>query len=207
MSRMGSGAKRFLQRQRHGFTGAYANEPGRIGLRSSARAAEKTDLLKRRLQDELSVPRSAASKKKLLAKHREKLEELAQEGRMGDEALRAGITSIPGIAKGMVRNPKATSKAMWKDVTGGGGLGGTAMAVGLPLAITAPELARGDESDKGGKTLRQKLMETGALTAGGIATAGLPILPMMAAGAGMDTAGVSLAKRLGGNKRKRTREE
>ena len=79
--------------------------------------------------------------------------------------------------KGLAQRPKETARAMWRHSTGGGGRMAAAAAVGVPLAFSAPGLMRGDESDEGGPTLKRKLLMTGAGIAGGIATAGLPIVP------------------------------
>ncbi len=195
VKRMGRGVKQFGQRQVHGITGAYSKTPGKIGLRSSATSKKKIDLAKLRLQDELKFAKTPEKQEALRKSFQKTKAGLIEEGKRGDESIRAGVTSLPGIAKGLARDPRRTAKAMWRETTGGGGLGGTAMAVGLPVATMVPELARGDESATGGKSMRQKLVELGTITGGGIATAGLPIVPMMAAGLGIDAAGQAVARR------------
>jgi len=186
VQRMGQGVKHFGQRQLHGATGAYADRAGEIGMRSTAHSNKKIDLLKRRLDDQLkhtSGPKADALRQKFEGAR----DGLLREGAQGDAAIKAGITSIPGVAKGLVRDPRGTGKALWNATTGGS-RAGMAMGVGLPLALSAPDLMRGDESAQGGRSMTQKLVGTGAMVGGGMLTAGLPIIPQMAAGMGIDAA-------------------
>jgi hypothetical protein len=193
--RIGEGVKRFGQRQLHGFTGAYADKPGQIGLRSTQEAKNRIDLLMKRKAD-------LASRGELTDKTREaiasKIRELREWGREGDQALKAGITNLPGIVKGLATKPGQTVKAMGREITGGAGvLGGGALAVGAPVAIAVPDLARGDESASGGRTMRQKLVNLGSNVAGGAAVAGLPLVPQIAGGVAID----ELANRTLGRRR------
>jgi hypothetical protein len=191
---MARGIKRFGQRQVHGFTGAYSKDPGKIGLRGTARSLEKKKLLDARLKDRLKGVKSEAKREKLLKKHEDKIKDLMNEGRLGDRSLEAGVTSLPGIAKGLVKHPKKTLKSVWSETTGGGSGLGTTMAVGLPVLASAPELAKGDESAQGGRSMNQKLVGLGTAVGGGMLTAGLPVLPQLAAGIGLDEAGARLAR-------------
>lgn len=100
------------------------------------------------------------------------------------EHYAAGITSIPGLVKGLTSAPGATVKHLGHAATGGTRFG-TAMAV-APLAFEAPSLMRGDESAEGGLSMKRKLLGTGARTATNIALGGLPLLPGLAVGLGAD---------------------
>ena len=175
-ARMTEGVKRFGQRQIHGFTGAYSDQPASIGLRSSGEAARRIELLKARHTEE---PVKNLGKK---------IEDLHNWGHSGDEAVAAGVTSIPGIAKGLVKNPGRTVRALGHEITGGGGGKGIAMSLGVPLAVSAPDLARGDESRHGGRSMREKLVGVGSGVAGGVLTAGMPTIPNLVGGAAVDAA-------------------
>ena len=166
----------FAKRQVHGLTGAYADRPGDIGLRSSATAEKKIDLLRRRHH---ALGGDAAA-------HTEAIKALREEGRRGDAALKHGLTHLPGLARGLAKHPKETAKALLHEV---GGARGAAFSVGIPLALSAPDIARGDESAKGGRSMRQKLVGLGTNIAGGAVTAGLPILPQLAGAVAIDAAG------------------
>lgn len=111
--------------------------------------------------------------------------------------VQAGVTSLPGIAKGLVRRPKETIKAVGREAMSGGRTG-LALGVGLPVAFAAPDLAHGDESAQGGRSMRQKLVNVGSGVVGGALTAGVPVLPQMIGSTGVD---VVSNKLLGGRKR------
>lgn len=193
--RIGQGIKDFGKRQIHGFTGAYADQAGEIGMRSRAAASKKIDLLRKRQADLAAHGELTDKAKKKLV---EEAKSLREWGAGGDAALKAGITNIPGIVKGMATRPFSTMKAMGKDMVGGGGALGTSVALGLPLAIAAPDLARGDESAQGGRSMRQKLVGVGSGLVGGALTAGVPVLPQLVGGVAVDAAA---SKALGGKKR------
>jgi hypothetical protein len=188
--RMGQGVKRFGQRQWHGLTGAYATQPGEIGLRSGATAKQKIHLERLRLEDRLR----GASPEQRLRLHEKSMGRrgaLREEGQRGDRALAAGVTSLPGIARGIVTQPKATARALWQEAGGGSPLG-AALMFGVPTALAAPDLLRGDESATGGRTKTQKVLGLGATLATGAAIGGLPIIPQTLAGVGLDTVGQRL---------------
>jgi hypothetical protein len=186
--RMGQGVSNFGRRQLHGVTGAYSDRPGEIGLRSSGTAAKKVDLAERRLQDRLVGSRSPQQSLDLHKKFQQEKKHLLEEGQRGDSYLKAGITSLPGLAKGLATAPKKTVKALWNEATSGSRLG-VAASTGLPLALAAPGLAAGDESAQGGLSVRQKMTRLGTGLAGGLLTGGLPIVPQMATGLAIDLAG------------------
>lgn len=191
-ARMGEGVQRFMKRQAHGLTGAYADQAGAIGMRSSQEAERRIDLLRRRGLDRFTRDGAAnySSTDQL-----KKIKDLREWGRGGDEALHAGVTSIPGVAKGLAKHPAQTGKALVKQMAGGAGRGGAAVALGLPLAFAGPDLARGDESQRGGRSMREKLVGVGSGMAGGVLTAGMPIVPQLVAGGALDAATSRLARR------------
>lgn len=187
--RLGQGVKNFGKRQAHGFTGAYADQAGEIGLRSTAAATKKIDLLKRRAADELQYGNNSDARQwQTYAKYVERAADAKEWGQQGDKAMAAGITSIPGVARGLARAPVNTVKALGRDMIGGGGnkLMGATTALGVPLAIAAPDLARGDETAQGGRSLKQKLVGVGSGLAGGFLTAGMPVLPNIVGGIAVD---------------------
>lgn len=96
---------------------------------------------------------------------------------LNPDAVRKGITSLPGLAKGLARRPGETLKAVGHEAMSGGAAAGLGLGVGLPLALAAPSLAKGDESRAGGRSLGQKAVGLGADIASGALTAGVPILP------------------------------
>jgi hypothetical protein len=193
--RIGQGIKNFGKRQIHGFTGAYSDQAGEIGLRSRAAAAKKINLLRKRQADLLSRGELTDKAKKKLVEEAKRLREW---GASGDAALKAGITNIPGIIKGLVKRPFSTMKAMGKDMVGKGDAVGTSIALGLPVAIAIPDLARGDESAQGGRSMRQKLVGVGSGLVGGALTSGVPVIPQLVGGVAVDAAA---SKMFGGNNR------
>lgn len=211
-SSVGTGLKNFAKRQAHGFTGAYKNELGDIGMHSSVDSAKKIHLDRLRTADTVNSMGARGDKASLVEKVKSKFKGeaprsraevaaaklegrsagLVAQGEVGDRAIRTGITSMPGAVKGLVTNPKETAKAMWES-TGGGAMG-TAMAVGAPVAFAAPGLMKGDESSTGGLTTGQKLTRLGTEVGTGIATGGMAALPQLAAYSGAS----ALADRVSG---------
>ena len=192
--RVGEGIKNFGKRQLHGFTGAYEDRASQIGLRSTGEADRRIELLKLRQADVKSHGGLTDKVKKDFA---EKILSLHEWCRGGDQALRSGITSIPGVIGNLATRPIHTAKALGRSVTGGSGAQGMALGLGLPLAISAPDLAKGDESARGGRTMRQKLVGAGSGLAGGMLTAGMPIIPQIVGSSAVD----SIASRQFGGKR------
>jgi hypothetical protein len=191
--RFGAGVKQFAKRQVHGITGRYA-DPTHTGLASTATSAKKIDLLERRLQDELQHARP--DKAQALRKaHSEEVAALREHGERGDAALRGGVTSIPGVAKGLWNKETRgeTAKQLWHANTGGKLLSmGGAAGVGLPVAFGAYDLSKGDESSTGGRTVGQKLVNVGTNVGVGALTAGLPVGAQMLTGMAADAAGQRL---------------
>ena len=175
----GRGIKNFGKRQLHGFTGAYKDQAGSIGLQSKELAKKRNNIETLRMNDRLQGVTSAAKRRKIEAASKARSSEIATEGRLGQNALDSGITSIPGIAKGLVNNPRKTMRAMW-DHNAGKGIKGKAFSLAPAAAIMGPELAKGDESASGGKGMGQKLLNTAAFVAPGVALGRVPIVANMA---------------------------
>lgn len=152
----------FGKRQVHGFTGLMGDS--------------LTSGLKRR-QASLAKQMEGATGdqlKKLVRKSKDVASEIGHR----EAAHKAGITSLPGLAKGLVTKPKETGKALWRHTTGGS-KAGTALALGVPGAMAAWDLRKGDESDQGGSSIGQKLVRHGTQLGTGILTGGMSIIPGM----------------------------
>jgi len=183
IGRMGEGLSRFAKRQVHGLTGAY--NPHAIGMQGTARAREKVDLVRRRLADE--IKHAPSSQHAAITKaHQSDITGLLDEGRRGQALMDAGVTTLPGMAKSLYRKETRgrALRAMGKTVTDGPG--GVAMSLGLPIALSAPGLMKGDESAEGGLNKFQKVRNLGVNLGTGIAFGGMPLIPQMAAGIGVD---------------------
>lgn len=171
---VGQGLKDFGIRQLHGVTG-LKEDAVRDSIRR--RAAKSRQIHKARLKRDLAKA-TPENRDRIIADY-EKIRATARSNYERDmAALDSGITSLPGIAKGLVRDPKATAKAMWDRSTGGTRTG-AAMTLGFPVALTAPELLKGDESATGGKGIGQKLVNAGTAVGAGVATGGLGFIPGM----------------------------
>ena len=193
--RLGHGLEQGVKRQIHGLTGAYA-DPAQTGIRSSHTAAQRVRLLEARARDQLrgANPDQAAKIRSALA---ESIAAAQEEGRQGDAALRAGVTSLPGVVRGLAGpNRLETLKALGREATGHGGLlslGGT-LGVGLPVVSGAADIAAGDESAAGGRSLAQKVVGAGTNVGVGALTSGMPFLSGMAITGAADTLGQALAR-------------
>lgn len=120
--------------------------------------------------------------KKLVGKSKNVAKELSHRQAARD----AGITSLPGIAKGLATKPVDTAKAMWRH-TSGGGRAGTALALGVPAAFAANDLRKGDESAAGGKTVGQKIVRHGAQLGTSVITGGMSLVPGMVTSTALET--------------------
>lgn len=184
--RVGTGIANFAKRQVHGVTGHM--DADAIGMAGNAASASKVKLLNARVMDEARAAPGKA--KQLLADHAGAVKSELASGARSQKLQDAGITSLRGIASAM-RDPARRSgalRAMGSTVTSGGGPGGAALAIGAPVALSAPSLARGDESATGGLTVGQKVKGLGAGIAAGAAVGGLPVIPQMLAGGVLDSA-------------------
>lgn len=193
--RLGEGVKRFGRRQIHGLTGAYA-DPAATGIRSSHVAKEQANLLEKRLADRLKDVKDPLHAEKLREGVKKQIEGVHAEGAAGDAALKAGITSLPGVVRGLASKDRraGTVKALGHAMTGGAGLMsvGGALGVGLPAAVGVHDLSRGDESATGGRTIAQKAMNLGTNVGVGALTGGLPLGAQMLVGSAADAAGQKL---------------
>lgn len=190
----GSGVKNFGLRQLHGATGYVPKQGlGRIGVAGKT-TARREAMLKSRRASQRARDLPEADQKKLMDRTNQEVRDILRRGRHDQEMQDLGLTSIPGVARGLFRNPKDTSKAVWRHNVGKGGPGGVAMGVGLPAAVSAPDLMRGDESDRGGRGMGQKLMSAGGLVAGSMLTSGIPIVPQAAAVTGIDVGSAQVGK-------------
>lgn len=192
-SHLGEGAKRFGARQVHALTGAFKDK--NIGLRGREWTKEKNRLARLRYGED--VKHRVADPAKLREQYTSTLASNFQEGVLGEEAKRLGLTSIPGVAKGLATAPKETVKGLWRQVRGGGGTGMAALNVGLPVAFGAADIAKGDESAQGGLTKKQKALRTVGQVGGGFLTPGMPIAGMVVGGDLVDRG----IRRLGGWKK------
>lgn len=182
---MGQGVKDFGERQVHGLTGLRKSQVREAVQR---RAAKAQDIQRARYNRDMSRATSGAQQTKA-RKALDSANSSALKKRDTElAAIDAGITSIPGIAKGLVTRPGETARAMWQRSTGGTRMG-AGMAVGLPVAFTAPELLKGDESATGGKSIGQKLTNVGTAVGAGVATGGLGFIPGMVGWSALDAAG------------------
>jgi len=173
---VGQGIKNFGKRQVHGITGAYKGQASEIGLGGTAAANKQVALERLRRADRLKgVVNNPKAQAKIWDETAKRNKELLEKGVRQQAALDAGVTSLRGIGQGMATKPKETLKAMWEH-NAGKGFSGKAMGLGVPAALMAPELAKGDESATGGKSLTQKLMNTGAMVGGSVAFGGVPIV-------------------------------
>jgi len=174
VGRAAKGVQQFGKRQIHGVTGKFKDSLT-DGLKG------KVHLEKLRIRDELKHVADPAQRKELLKQYKGTRRGLATELKSQNKAVAAGITSVPGVLKGMATSPLQTSKAMWDRGTGGGSKAGLAFGLGVPLAMAAPDLAKGDESGTGGASMKQKLVRHGGMVTTGMLTGGLPIIPGMIA--------------------------
>lgn len=213
--RMGQGISNFAQRQFHGLTGYGSGDKAyldRIGMAGEHSAAQKMKLLNLRAEDELGhhLKQVQGIKDPLdrtkgyvehLQKQRNVGNELAAQGRaiqnegaVGQRFQELGMTSVPGAVKGMVTNPREASKAIWNQMRQGGSLGVVA-GVGVPAALAANDLRKGDESATGGRPLGQKALSHGVNIGSGLLLGGVPMLPGAIAG-GLAEAATRLGNRL-----------
>lgn len=193
--RFGRNVEQGVKRQIHGLTGAYA-DPAQTGIRSSHTAAEHVKLLRARAKDQAQGASPQKAKQIQLAL--EKSVAAAQaDGRQGDVALRAGVTSLPGVVRGLAGPRRLqTLKALGSEMTGPSGLlsAGGALGVGLPVASGVADIAAGDESSVGGRSLPQKVMGMGTNVGVGALTSGMPFLSGVAVNGTVDALGQAIVR-------------
>jgi hypothetical protein len=188
--RVGGAVKRYGQRQVHGFTGAYKDKD--IGLLGRATAKRRERIAKLRFDDRMAKATTPRQRQSLRKAFDDEVKFIHSEGERGQRSLDAGVTSLPGLVRGFAKDPRQTAGAIINDAGGmGAGLG---LGVGLPVAASIPDLARGDESAQGGRSMTQKIVGVGTDTLGGAATMALPTMPMLIAGEAVTQAGQYLTK-------------
>lgn len=186
--RIGGGAAAFGKRQVHGLTGAFS-DPAKTRIRSSVEAARQQKIMGARLVDDLRFARSPEHAGRIKQKAEAAGKSLKEWGESGDRALAAGITSAPGVVRGLAssKTRKETLGALKEEVMGGRGAGGAGRAaalglgVGLPVVAGLHDISKGDESAQGGRTKTQKAMNLATNVGVGALTMGMPL------GAGMVT--------------------
>lgn len=182
----GRAVKEFGQRQAHGFTGHYGDS-----LTTGLKRKEKK-LLKKMM----------GSDGKKLTKLRGALKDTVTRRHEMEAARKAGITSLPGLAKGLKSDAAGTGKALLKHQTGGTGVG-RAMTFGVPAAFAASDLRKGDESEDGGKTIGQKLVTHGTRFGAGLATGSLAFVPGMVTASALEGGATKAYNKLTGRSAKK----
>jgi hypothetical protein len=197
--RLGSGAAAFGKRQVHGLTGAFS-DPTKTRIRSSVEAARQQKVLDARLVDDLRFARNPEHAAKIRGRADAARDSLKEWGEGGDRALAAGITSAPGIIRGLAskKTRGETLGALKDEVMGGRGAGGTGRAaalglgVGLPVVAGIHDISKGDESAQGGRTVGQKAMNLATNVGVGALTMGMPIGAQMVTSSAADALGQKL---------------
>lgn len=177
--RLGGEVKNFGKRQIHGLTGKY--DPDAIGMAGNVQAGRKTDLIRKRMDDELAHA-PAARHARIKELHEAEIASELQAGRSSQELMDAGVTNLRGMGKALMTPGKRgpAFRAMGRAMINGPG--GAAMSLGVPALALGPSLMRGDESATGGPTTGKKLRDAALMVGSGAAFGGLPLIPQMLAG-------------------------
>lgn len=176
---LSAGAKRL------GYTLTGKGDPHSFGVSSSTTAEKKINLLRLRAADELAANPSNAKKIHSGLAADSRSERLR--GVIGDHAIDTGTSTLPGVVKGLVKDPRGTGRALMTQMRAGGGSGMAMLGVGLPLAVGAGDIAlKGDESAQGGLTRTQKAVRALGTAGSTALTAGMPFIGGAVVGMGMD---------------------
>jgi hypothetical protein len=171
--------------KRLGYTLTGKGDPHAMGVASSATAEKKINLLRLRAADELAANPARAKKIHSGLAADSRSERLR--GAIGDHAIDTGTSTLPGVVKGLAKDPRATSRALMTQMRAGGGSGMAMLGVGLPLAAGAGDIAMsGDESAQGGLSKTQKAVRAVGTAGATALTAGMPLLGGAAVGMGLD---------------------
>jgi hypothetical protein len=167
------GIGNFAKRQVHGLTGAFNHDA--IGMAGNATSAKKVQLLGVRHADELAHAAPAAQGA-LGARHAATVKGELAHGARAQSLADAGVTNLPGMAKALTTPGRRADafRAMGRSISDGPG--GAKMSLGVPALVYGPELAKGDESARGGMSMGQKARRAAAGTAAGVAFAGMPLV-------------------------------
>lgn len=182
--RLGRQAMNFGKRQWYGATGM--GNPDDIRMAGNATSARKARLLDLRAADEMAHAPSLEAKEKLRQNAQSAVKSELESGQRSQALQDAGVTNVPGMAKALWDPQKRRMALRAMGRTMADGPGGIGLSVGLPVAFSAPELLRGDESAQGGKSMTQKVVGLGANLATGAAFGGMPIVPQLALGTAAD---------------------
>jgi hypothetical protein len=186
---LGAGA-RFGERQFHGLTG-WTPEAGIRSIRGGAYGAQKT------LEDAASSLRAARESGGSIAGAQKSVDQALKGFEASSRAEGMGLTSLPGYAKSLIKDPKGTLAAGFGEQWHGQSTGGKAMTVGLTGLGVANEVRNRDKSEEGAGQATGKALG-GALPwmMGPLPTAaGLALTPAMALAGGMAGKGVDLLRR------------
>lgn len=184
--RVGTGISNMAQRQFHGLTGYGSKDHAyldRIGVQGTQSAKDEIRLMSARFKD--NIPRGGYSHEQIMA-HEQMKAPIREQGAIGQRFRDLGMTSVPGAIKGMATNPREASKAIWNQIRSGG-TAGVALGVGVPAVMGATDIARGDESATGGRTIGQKVISNGANIGSGLLFSGLPMGASTVAGMAVDS--------------------
>jgi hypothetical protein len=182
--------KRFGQRQLHGLTG-YTPKGGVRQLLPGARTADEIKLVRRQLKSDISAAQKAGRDTKYIQGLRsgadKQIKRLGETAKRWTAAEKAGITSIPGIVKGL--HPSRigqTGKAMAGVAREGmGGIPGT---LALPVAFSAPDLMDPNQG------VGEKALGLAGDVGGMVATGGLGIVPQMVGWTALGSGGRALGR-------------
>lgn len=184
----GTGLVNFGKRTVHGLTGHF--DPDAIGMAGRRSADKQVQLLQARhnaIAPHLSSSGLADAKGQLQGN----IQAARDAGEAGERARRLGVTNLPGLARGLANKSTRGDvvRELGHQVTGGKLMSfGGAVGVGVPAALAASDLAHGDESAAGGRTVGQKLRSHAANIGVGALTAGLPMGSQFLAGSLTDVA-------------------
>lgn len=181
------------KRQVHGTTGWTPKAgPKSIGLAGRAQT-QRIEVAKAMQKARLKGVTDPAKRKKLTEVAEKRLSDLKRQGEAAQEAYQAGLTSLPGTVKGLVKDPKRFGKAALKSIKEHpGGLAGAAV---LPGAFIASDVASGvplEEAIGGGAGDVAGLALTGAM----------PIVPGMAAWTALSEGGRAIGRAVKGKRKK-----
>jgi hypothetical protein len=105
------------------------------------------------------------------------------------EAEQRGLTSLPGAARALAKDPKGTLRAAWDQQIKGTSGWNKALTLGLPAASLAAEVVSEDDGTKG-----ERIGSGIANTAAGLLTGGMPLAGGLAVGLGAGYVGGKAGK-------------
>lgn len=177
----------FGKAQVHGLTGwkPKGGGPEALGLANRNRGRDQARIALARGKERIEGVTDAKKLQKLRASSIGATREALRRGEMGEEVYQAGLTSIPGVVKGLVRDPKKTLGTAYRAAKAQGLKG----AIGIPAALGAAEIAGGTEATEVGGGF------VGDVAGMGLAGA-MPILPQTVAWSALSSAGRAAGRAL-----------